>query len=155
MGWSRWGATKTALWLEFAKLHDIYTQDGWRQNNADLNLLRREWFHHVRHHVHDGHCTGEFATVIWRLDSFTVSFPGDVRGESGLRELASVNRRTQQWASGHVARFTKTIMPAWLKKNGVILNSHTCVNFVVPWNNDVLPLLMMHKTYKMNKSMVK
>ena len=29
--------------------------------------------------------TGEFATVIWRLHCFTVSFRGDVRGESGPR----------------------------------------------------------------------
>ena len=47
--------------------------------------LCHEWFHHFRHHVHDGHWTGEFATVIWRLHCFTVSFRGDVRGESGPR----------------------------------------------------------------------
>ena len=29
--------------------------------------------------------TGEFAIVIWRLHCFTVSFRGDVRGESGPR----------------------------------------------------------------------
>ena len=51
--------------------------------------LCHEWFH-VRHCVHDGHWTGELATVIWRLHCFTVSFR-DVRGESGPRELASVN----------------------------------------------------------------
>ena len=50
------------------------------QNNTDLKLLCHEWFHHVRHHVHDGHCTGEFATVIWRLESSTVSFRGDFHG---------------------------------------------------------------------------
>ena len=44
-----------------------------------------EWFHHFRHKVHDGHWTGEFATIIWCLHCFTVSFPGDVRGESGPR----------------------------------------------------------------------
>ena len=44
-----------------------------------------DWFHHFRHHVHDGHWTGEFATVIWRLPCFTVSFRGDIRGESGPR----------------------------------------------------------------------
>ena len=43
------------------------------------------WFHHFRHHVHDGHWTCEFATVIWRLQCFTVSFRGDDRGESGPR----------------------------------------------------------------------
>ena len=99
-----------------AKWHDIYTPedcaDEWRQNNADFKLLCHEWFHHVRHHVHDGLCTGKFATVIWHLDSFTVSFCGNARGESGLRELASVNHRTTQWVRG---RFTKTIMPAWFE----------------------------------------
>ena len=80
---------------EFAKWHDIYTPeecaDEWRQNIADLNLLENyvmngfpRWFHHVRHHVHDGHWTGEFATVIWCLHCFTVSFRGDVRWESKL-----------------------------------------------------------------------
>ena len=39
--------------------------------------LCHEWFHHFRHHVHDGHWTGKFATVIWRLHCFTVSFRGD------------------------------------------------------------------------------
>ena len=47
--------------------------------------LCHEWFHHFRHHVHDGHWTGEFATVIWRLHCFAVSFRGDVRRESGPR----------------------------------------------------------------------
>ena len=46
--------------------------------------LCHEWFHHFRHYVH-GHWTGELATVIWRLHCFTVSFRGDVRGESGPR----------------------------------------------------------------------
>ena len=90
----------------------VRTSEG-RQRNSDFKLLCHGWFHYVRHHVHDGHYTGEFATVIWRLDSFTVSFRGDVGGESGLRELASVNRRTSQWARG---RFIKTILPAWLEK---------------------------------------
>ena len=102
---------------EFAKWHDSYTPEEcagkWRQNNADLKLLCHEWFHHVRHHVHYGLCTGEFATVIWRLNISTASFRGDVRGESGLRKFASVNRRTPQWARG---RFTRTTMPAWLEK---------------------------------------
>ena len=47
--------------------------------------LCHEWFHHFWHHVHDGHWTREFATVIWRLHCFTVSFHGDVHGESGPR----------------------------------------------------------------------
>ena len=35
--------------------------------------LCHEWFH-VRYYVHDGHWTGEFAPVIWRIHCFTVSF---------------------------------------------------------------------------------
>ena len=62
----------------------VRTNEG-RQRNSDFKLLCHGWFHYVRHHVHDGHYTGEFATVIWRLDSFTVSFRGDVGGESGLK----------------------------------------------------------------------
>ena len=45
-----------------------------------------EWFHHVRHHVHDGHWTAEFATVIWCLHCFPVSFRGDVRGDTGPKQ---------------------------------------------------------------------
>ena len=85
----------------------------WSQNNADFKLLCRECFHHIRHHVHESHCTGEFAKVVWRQDSFTVSFRGDVRGESGLKELASVNPKTSQWTR---IWFTKTVMPACFEK---------------------------------------
>ena len=72
-----------------------------------------EWFHHVRHHVYDGHWTGEFATVTWRLHCFTVSFSGNVRRESGPRELASVNWRTPKRARG---QFVRTILPDWFEK---------------------------------------
>ena len=75
--------------------------------------LHHEWFHHVRHHVHDGHWTGEFATVIRRLHCFTVSFRGDVRGESGPKEHAPVNWRIPQWARG---QFKRTIIPDWFNK---------------------------------------
>ena len=47
--------------------------------------LCHEWFHHFRHHIHDGHWNGEFATVICRLHCFTVSFRSNVRGESDPR----------------------------------------------------------------------
>ena len=57
-----------------------------KQHWFKVNLeLCHEWFHHFRHYVHDGHWTGEFATVIWRLHCFTVSFHGDFPGESGPR----------------------------------------------------------------------
>ena len=73
--------TKTALWLWVREITwYLYTRGVRRRmrakKNADFKLLCREWFHRVRHHVHDGHCTGEFAKVIWRLGSFTVSFRG-------------------------------------------------------------------------------
>ena len=42
---------------------------------------------------------GEFATVIWRLHCFTVSFRGDVHGESGPKDLASIG----ELRNGHVA----------------------------------------------------
>ena len=103
--WSQWEATKKHCCnSEFTKWHDIHTPKEYAgermQNNADFKWLCHEWFHHVRHHVYDGHSIGELdtivwrlTTIVWRLNSFTVSFPFDVRGESGLREFASVNRR--------------------------------------------------------------
>ena len=77
LGSSRWGATKTALWLRVREMTWYLYTRGVRgqikaKKNADLKLLCHERFHHVRHHVHDGHCIGEFATVIWRLYLFTV-----------------------------------------------------------------------------------
>ena len=51
---------------EIARWHYIYTPeecvDEWRQNNADFKLLCYERFHHIRHHVHDGLCTGRHLT---------------------------------------------------------------------------------------------
>ena len=85
-----WGATKNsavALGLRnnIISIHlhgQMKTKQRWFRVTRELS---HEWFHHIRHHVHDGHRTGEFATVIWRLHCFTVSFRGDVRGESGPR----------------------------------------------------------------------
>ena len=106
-GWSRWGATKHKNCdSRYAKWHDIYTPERcthkWMQNHTDYKCLCYEWFHHVRHHVPDGHSIGQLAIMIWRLDSFIVLSRGDVRGESGLRELVSVNRRTRL-RNGYVA----------------------------------------------------
>ena len=51
------------------------------------------------------------------FDVYTVSqsrsVRGDVRGESGPRELTSVNWRTPQWARG---QFTRIVIPDWFKK---------------------------------------
>ena len=83
---------KTALWLWAREITWYLSTRGVRgQMKAKqrgfkvTRELCHEWFHHFRHHVHDSHWTGEFATVIWRLHCFTVSFRGDVRGESGPR----------------------------------------------------------------------
>ena len=83
---------KTALWLWVREI-TWYLYTRWVRERMKATQrwfkvtqeLCHEWFHHFRHHVHDGHWTGEFATVIWRLHCFTVSFRGDVRGESGPR----------------------------------------------------------------------
>ena len=113
---SGWGATKTVPWLLSLQNNIISIHQG--SAHANEGKQRRfkviiSWMVYVLHHVHDGHCTGEFTTIIWRLHSFTVSFCGDVHRESGLRQLAEVNRRAQQWARG---QFTKTIMPACFEK---------------------------------------
>ena len=95
-GWSRrsyrWGATKTALWLWVREITwYLYTRGVCGRMKAKQRWFKvtrelcHERFHHFRHHVHDVHWTGEFATVIWRLHCFTVSFRGDIRGESGPR----------------------------------------------------------------------
>ena len=83
---------KTALWLWVREITwYLYTRGVRRRMKAKQRWFKatrelcHEWFHHFRHHVHDGHWTGEFATVIWCLHCFTVSFRGDVRGESGPR----------------------------------------------------------------------
>ena len=82
----------TALWLWVCEI-TCYLYTRWVHGRMKTKQRRfkvtrelsHEWFHHFRHHVHDRHWTGEFATVIWRLHCFTVSFRGDVRGESGPR----------------------------------------------------------------------
>ena len=83
---------KTALWLWVREITwYLYTRGVRGRMKAKQRWFKvtrelcHEWFHHFRHHVHDGHWTGEFATVIWRLHCFTFSFRGDVRGESGPR----------------------------------------------------------------------
>ena len=99
---------------ELVEWHDIYIPekcaDEWMQNNADFKWLCHEWFHHVRHHIHGCHSIGSFAIIIWRLNNFTVSFHGDVRGESGVRKLTSVNRKLDSVIYTWLI-FKK--MPAW------------------------------------------
>ena len=67
-------------------------------NSLDFKWLCHEWFHHV----HEGHSIGELGTIVRRLYGFSGSFPGDVRGESGHRKLASATGRTR-FHNGHVA----------------------------------------------------
>ena len=118
---TRWWATKNSAvrGSEFAKWHDIYTPkecaDKRRQNNADLKLLENCVMNgFIMFGIMFMTATGlENSPVIWRLHCFTVSFRGDVRGESGPRELASVNRRTSQSARG---QFTRIIIPDWFEK---------------------------------------
>ena len=83
---------KTALWLWVREMTwYLYTRGVRGRMKAKQRWFKvtrelcHEWFHHFRHHVNDYYWTGEFATVIWRLHCFTVSFHGDVRGESGPR----------------------------------------------------------------------
>ena len=83
---------KTALWLWVREMTwYLYTRGVRGRMKAKQRWFKvtrelcHEWFHHFRHHVNDCYWTGEFATVIWRLHCFTVSFHGDVRGESGPR----------------------------------------------------------------------
>ena len=89
---SRWRATKnSAVALSSRNNMISIRQRSTRTNEGKTTLILSYsrtvyvWFHHFRHHVQDGHWTGEFAIVIWRLHCFTVSFRGDVRGESGPR----------------------------------------------------------------------
>ena len=81
---------KIALWLWVREITwYLYTRGVRGRMKAKQRWFKvtrelcHERFHHFRHYVHDGHWTGEFAAVIWRLHCFTISFRGDVRGESG------------------------------------------------------------------------
>ena len=82
---------KTALWLWVREITYLYTRGlrGWMKAKQRwfkvIWELCHVWFHNFRHHVYDGHRTGEFATVVSRLHCFTVPFRADVRGESGPR----------------------------------------------------------------------
>ena len=132
---------KTVLWLWVREMTWYLYTRGVRARMILSHCVMNGFIMFI--HVHDGHCTGEFATVIWRLDSLTVSFHGN---ESGLRELAAVNRRTPQWARG---RFTKTIIPAWFQKWPDI--KFWCVNFVVLRNTMYLPYWWCTKHAKLIK----
>ena len=96
---------------EFAKWNDIYIpeecEDEWRQNNADLKLLCHEWFHHhVRYHVHDGHCSGEFATVIC---VYTVSQSRSVVTSAENPASENPPRSIGDLHNGHVVNLRKLL----------------------------------------------
>ena len=111
---------KTTLWLWVREMTwYLYARGvrGWtKAKQRWLKVTRElchEWFHHVRHHVHDGNWTWEFVTDIWRLHCFTVSFRGDVRGESGPRELA---QSIGELHNGHVANLHELLYQTGSKK---------------------------------------
>ena len=117
---------KTALWLLLPQMTYLYTRGvrgRMKQNNTDLKLLCHEWFHHVWHHVHDGHCTGEFAPVMWHLDSFTftiiVSFCMWWRPQRIGPQSAHSSQPIRELRNGHMADLQKTLCQPGLK-NGII-----------------------------------
>ena len=68
---------KTALWLWVHEMTCYLYIRGVRGRIKAKQCwfkFTRELCHEWFHHVHDGHWTAEFATVIWRLHCFTVSF---------------------------------------------------------------------------------
>ena len=118
---SRWGATKTAFWLSVREITwYVYTRGVRGRMKAKQRWftvtreLCHEWFHCFRRHVHDGHWTGEFATVIWRLHCFTVSFHGDVHGESGPRDNSP--QSIGELRNGHVANLQELYYTRLVRK---------------------------------------
>ena len=89
---------KTALPVALRSLYDMISiyQRSAQMNEGKITLiliklLCHECFHHVRHYVHDGLCTGEFAAVIWRLDSFTVmTFAENLASENSPQSIAEL-----------------------------------------------------------------
>ena len=73
--------------------------------------LFHEWFHHFRHHVHDGHWTGDFPTVIWRLHCFTVSFRERIRRR--IRPQITRLSQLENYAMGYYTRLVRKM--AWYK----------------------------------------
>ena len=66
---SRWGATKTVLWFWVREITwYLYTRGERGRMKAKQRRFKvtrelcHECFHHFRHHVHDGHRTGKFAS---------------------------------------------------------------------------------------------
>ena len=125
----------------------LYNADEWVQNSADFKWLRNERFHR--------HSIGELNTIVRRLDYFSVPFPGDVREESGLGELASVSRITRL-RNGHVAMQNYvSLVDEWHKlkfvPKGPINNISTLVQTMAwrrsgdkPLSEPMLLSLLMH-----------
>ena len=70
--------------------------------------LCHEWFHHVRHHVHDGHLGWRIRRSHLTSTLFPWWRPRRIRPER-----PRLNWRTPQWARG---QFTRTIIPDWFDK---------------------------------------
>ena len=142
------GQPKTALWLWVREMNDMISihQRSARTNEGKITLI-------LSHCVMNGFIifcimfvTASALDVTWRLDSFTVAFRGDVRGDPASENSP---QSILELRNGPVADLHKLLCQPG-SKNGVIWKSDTCVNFVVPQNHDVFALLMMHKTRKMN-----
>ena len=108
---------------EFAKWHDIYTQeecaDEWKQHNADLKLLKNL--------VMDGFkMFGFMFMTATGLENSPQSFDVYTVSQSRSEVMSAENPapenspqsipnlRTPQWARG---QFTRTIIPDWFKNN--------------------------------------
>ena len=110
----------TALWLWVREITwNLYTGGVHGRIKAKQRWFKvtrelcHEWFHHFWHHVHDGHWTGEFATAIWCLHCFTVSFHGDVRR---IRPQITRLSQLENSAMGTWPIYKNSIIPDWFEK---------------------------------------
>ena len=112
---------KTALWFWVREMTWYLYTRGVRgrmkakQRRFEVTReLCNEWFP-VRHCVHDGHWTGELATVIWRLHCFTVS----VVMSAEIPTLENSPQSIAELRNGHVANLQEQLYQTG-SKNGVI-----------------------------------
>ena len=113
---------KTALWLWVRKITwYLYTRGVRGRMKAKQRWFKvtrelcHEWFHHFRHHVHDGHWTGEFVTVIWRLHALFHSLVPWWRP----RRIRPQITRLSQWensAMGTWPIYKNSIKADWFEK---------------------------------------
>ena len=110
-----------------------------------------EWFHHVRHHVHDGNCQSpgkQSRSLYWRIrHSYLMSrqFHSLVPGWRP-RRIRPRRTRLSQWGTWLIYKnyYTRLVRKMALYK--ILMH-------VLVWSSLELrcvPLLMMHKACKMN-----